>query len=252
VKITRNRESAAEIQVTIWRGTLFILSLLAFARVQATPVPVVLGPLNPGAERGTDNWYRGTNGEAWVSVDDSDAATGGSDFSIGNKASGKPNSADWRSQMFPLGRAARGGSPITFSFAYKLPEKLNGRENIQVFLRFFDAAGTNFFGQRIFRIGSHTGSSGMTNYQKVLVSDIRSPRRAQAADVWITANIFEPWTSGCVRFDDFSATTTPGMSLAMFTLYSAMGGIATVIAIMAAKSRRKPRAHVPARARVRH
>jgi len=33
--------------------------------------------------------------------------------------------------------------------------------------------------------------------------------RATTADVWVTCNIFDPWTSGDARFDDFSVTTLP-------------------------------------------
>jgi prepilin-type N-terminal cleavage/methylation domain-containing protein len=214
------------------------------APVLATAAPVQLGPPDPGAEHGFDDWYHGTNGAAWLSVDDTDPATGDHDFILGNRTAGDQNRADWRSRIFPLGPAAKGARPITFSFACKFPGKINGRENMQVYLRFFDAAGTNFLGQKIFRVGFNTGSSNMSNYTTMTFTDIRAPKRARTADVWVTANIFVPWTSGSGQFDDFSVTTVSRLGLTLLVVFAGSGTVLIIIAIAAAKSRRKNRGNV--------
>jgi hypothetical protein len=205
----------------------------------ATAAPILLGPPDPGAEHGFDDWYYGTNGEAWVSVDDADPVTGNHDFILGNRTAGDQNRADWRSRIFPLGPAAKGARPITFSFACKFPGKINGRENMQVYLRFFDAAGTNFFGQKIFRVGFTTGCSNMSSYKTLTFTDIRAPKQARTADVWVTANIFVPWTSGSGQFDDFSVTTVSRLGLTLLVAFAGLGTGLIIIAMAAAKSRRK-------------
>jgi hypothetical protein len=226
-------------------GRVFgLVTSLAVIAVLAVPAgamagPILLGPSNPGAEHGSDDWLYGTNGEAWVSFDSTDPATGEYDFAIGNQTAGHENRADWRSHIFPLGPAANGARPITFSFAYKFPDKVNQRENIQVFLRFFDAAGTNFFGQKIFRVGFHTGDSNMAGYRTMTITDILAPRKARTADVWITANIWEPWTSGVGRFDDFSVTTVSRLGRTLLVVLGGSVAVLIIIAIAATKFRRK-------------
>ena len=49
--------------------------------------PVFLGPGNPGAENGPDEWWRGANGSSFLSIDNDDPATGNSDFTLGNSES---------------------------------------------------------------------------------------------------------------------------------------------------------------------
>ncbi len=49
----------------------------------------------------------------------------------------------------------------------------------------------------------------MTGYRTLTLTDILSPPKARRADVWIDANIFEPWVSGTAHFDDISVTTVP-------------------------------------------
>lgn len=219
--------------VTLW---LVIAALVAPAGAMAGLIR--LGPSNSGAEHGSDDWYFGTNGAAWVSLDHTDPATGEYDFAIGNNTAGQENRADWRSRLFPLGAAANGARLITFSFAYKFPGKINRRENLRVFLRFFDAAGTNFYGQKIFRVGFHTGDSNMVNYRTMRITDIIAPRKARSADIWITANIWEPWTSGTGRFDDFSVTTVSWLGRTLLVVLGGMVPGLLIITIAVMKSRR--------------
>jgi hypothetical protein len=221
------------------RYAFTLIGLLVVIVLQATAAPIQLGPPDPGAESGPNDWYYGTSGAAWVSVDDTDSVAGEYDFTIGNKIVGHENRADWRSHIFPLGPAANGARPITFSFAYKFPDKINGRENMQIFLRFFDAAGTNFFGQKIFRVGFHTSDSKMVNYRTMTITDILAPRKARTADVWITANIWEPWTSGVGRFDDFSVTTVSQLGRTVLLIFGSSVAMLIIITIAATKSRRK-------------
>lgn len=227
-------------------GLLQLIGLLASAAapVLATAAPIRLGPPEPGAEHGFDGWYYGTNGAAWVAMDDSDPASGNYDFTLGNRTVGEQNRADWRSWIFPLGPAANGARPITFSFACKFPGSINGRENMQVYLRFFDAAGTNFFGQKIYRVGFNTGSSNMPNYQTFTFTDIRAPRQARTADVWVTANIFVPWTSGAGHFDDFSVTTVSRPGLTWLVVFAGLLTGLIIIAIAAVKSSGKNRGNI--------
>jgi hypothetical protein len=110
---------------------------------------------------------------------------------------------------------------MTFSFAYKFPGKINAGDNIAVFFRFFDETGTNFLGQHYIPIGSSSGDSEMTGYKTATFTGLRALKNATGirlpkgartvtADIWVTCNIFSPWTSGDARFDDFSVTTLPG------------------------------------------
>jgi hypothetical protein len=185
---------------------IVIAGLMACSTLAMTP-PIILGPPDPGAEHGFDFWYHGTSGTGFLSVDDTEPATGDNDFTLGNDTPGQGNCADWRSQNFPLGAAADNGSPITFSFVYQLPDEIKEGENVRVYLRFFDATGTNYLSARTIRIGSSTGDSNMTSYKSVTLTNIHAQQGAKTADIWITANIFEKWTSGTARFDDFSVTT---------------------------------------------
>ncbi|MGA2242788.1 MAG: prepilin-type N-terminal cleavage/methylation domain-containing protein [Verrucomicrobiota bacterium] len=230
-------------------GAFTLIELLVVIAVLAAPAramtkQIMLGPPDPGAEHGFDSWYHGMNGEAWVSVDDTDPATGEHDFILGNKTAGDQNRADWRSRIFPLGPAAKGARPITFSFACKFPGKINGREDMQVYLRFYDAAGTNFLGQKIFRVGFNTGSSNMSNYKTMTFTDIRAPKRARMADVWVTANIFVPWTSGSGQFDDFSVTTVSRLGLTLLVVFAGLGIMLIIITITVVKSQRTNRGNV--------
>jgi len=200
---------------------IFIIASISIAAlsVLSAPKPILLGPPDPGAELG-GQWYSGTNGAAYLLVDTTDANHGNNDFTLGNKIADKDNIADWRSQVFSLGPAAGGAEPMTFSFAYKLPGKVNAGDNIAVFFRFFDEAGTNFLGQQFIPLGFSSGDSEMSDYKTVTLTNIRALKnatgiripkgaRAATADIWVTCNIFQPWASGDARFDDFSVTTLP-------------------------------------------
>lgn len=185
----------------------------------SAPKQIVIGPLDGGAERG-GQWYFGTNDMAYLFVDSTDPNRGNNDFTLGNKTTGDTNRADWRSQLFKLGPAAGGTEPITFSFAYKFPGKVNQGDTIEMALRFFDETGTNFLGQIPISLGSSSGDSEMTGYKTATFADLRAVKNATGirfpkgartvtADIWVTCNIFSPWTSGDARFDDFSVTTLP-------------------------------------------
>ena len=180
--------------------------LMVAAGVMAMPAPanaktIMLGPPDPGAEHGFDYWYHGTGGTGFLYVDNSDPATGGNDFTLGNTNAGAENHADWRSQNFPLGPAAKGAAPITFSFSYELPDNVSNSDNIRVELRFFDASGTNFLAENMTPVGSASGDSNMSRYKTVTLTNIRAPKRAGTADIWVTANVFQHWTSGNARLD---------------------------------------------------
>lgn len=220
----------------------------------SAPKQILLGPIDPGAEQG-DQWYCGTNDMAYLSVDSTDANRGNNDFTLGNKIAGNTNRADWRSQLFSLGPAAGGAGPTTFSFAYKLPGKVKAGDNIVLFFRFFDDSGTNFLGQQTIMLGSKSGDSEMTDYKTVTLAGIfakknatgiRIPKTARTAtaDIWVTCNIFQPWTSGDARLDDFSVTTVPpplwvsrhwGISIAML----AMIVIVPVLTVWASRKRQR-------------
>jgi hypothetical protein len=185
----------------------------------SAPKQILLGPPDAGAELGGE-WYSGTNGAAYLFVDSADPNHGANDFTLGNKTAGAENRADWRSQLFSLGPAAGGAEPMTFSFAYKFTGKVNPGDNIAVFFRFFDETGTNFLGQHYIPLGSSSGDSEMTGYKTATFTGLRAVKNATGirlpkgartvtADIWVTCNIFGPWSSGDARFDDFSVTTLP-------------------------------------------
>jgi hypothetical protein len=81
--------------------------------------------------------------------------------------------------------------------------------NVLVQLRFFDASGTNFISEIVLPVGAHTGDASMDQYRTRTIENIIAPPRARTADIWVDANIFEPWVSGTARFGDFSVTTEP-------------------------------------------
>jgi hypothetical protein len=185
------------------------IGILALFHVSASG-QVFLGPTDSDAASGGMNWLNGACGASTVSIDTSDPAGGGGyALVISNTVAGKENRSDWRSQPFPLGPAAGGARPITFSFAYKLPHKVTWGDNILVQLRFFDATGTNYISQRVVQVGTRTGDSAMDGYKTFTMNRIFAPRNARTADVWIDANIFEPWVSGTAQFANFSVTTAP-------------------------------------------
>jgi hypothetical protein len=174
------------------------------------PRAVFLGPNNPGAERGLNGWFYGTLGGGLVERDATDPATGFNCFKIGitNDLPDQTNHADLRSEMFLLGPAARGRQPMTLSFAYKVPGKVNPGDRLQVLFRFYDET-TNLLDQDIICLGTNRSEAQMTQYKTFTMSDLVAPDKAAVADIVVAANIDDVWTSGAGQFDDFSVTTTP-------------------------------------------
>jgi hypothetical protein len=185
-------------------ATVFVTALTAFGEAK-----IFLGPADSGTWSGRAKWFTGASGTAATAYDFNDTANGRCAFVISNTMAGKDNRADWRSEQFSLGPAAGGARPITFTFAYKLSDRVQAGNNIQVQLRFFDSTGTNFIAERVIPVGAHTSDSAMTAYRTLTLTDILAPAKARRADVWIDANIFAPWVSGTAHFDDISVTTVP-------------------------------------------
>ena len=195
---------------TMKRFGRYMLGLLAIGMVamSAPARQIMIGPANPGAEDGSDGWWVGASGKGYLLVDHTDPASGNSDFALGNTNLDGDNSAGWRSVIFPLGPAAAGSRPITFSFRYKLADDVKPGDNLLVQLRFYDRS-TNWLNEKNFYIGSGSHDSAMDGYKTVIVSNLRASRRAQVADINISANVYgNHWSSGTGRFDDFSVTTT--------------------------------------------
>jgi hypothetical protein len=205
------RTQGVRVTSSFIRAHIFILIALAAtfatsASRASTNGQIFLGPDNTrlGAQ-----WLHGASGGGSNWLDADDPPKSGFDLSMNNSVAGKENAADWRSQPFSLGPAVGGSRAMTFSFAYKFVGPVAKNNNIHVQLRFFDATGTNFISEYVFPIGARTEDSSMTDYKTRVVENIHAPPRARTADVWIDANIFEPWTSGTARFADISLTVAP-------------------------------------------
>jgi uncharacterized protein (TIGR03435 family) len=194
---------------------------------------VLLGPLNPGAESGSENWFYGMSGTASLSVDSTEPATGAKDFMLGNTTVGRENHADWRSEIFPLGAAANGGKPVAFSFAYKLSDAVKDGDNLRVQFRFYDKA-TNYLDQKEFWVGSQSHDSAMTSYKTITTSGILAPPGAQMSDVAMSANFYDGdnWSSGTGRFDNIFVTTLrPFAWLKVVTWVMVLAGVAGLTAL---------------------
>ena len=111
-------------------------------------------------------------------------------------------------KIFPLGAAANGGKPVTFSFAYRLPDAVKDGDNLRVQFRFYDKA-TNFLDQKEFWVGSQSHDSAMTSYKTITASGILAPPGAQMSDITMSANFYDGdnWSSGTGRFDNIFVTT---------------------------------------------
>jgi prepilin-type N-terminal cleavage/methylation domain-containing protein len=199
-----------------WRAYTLIESLMVIAIIGILAAfgasgkeQIFLGPAGSGASSGGANWLTGANGTGFTVVDFDDPANGGFDFTLSNTVAGAENNADWRCPPFSLGAAAGGARPIIFSFAYKFVNAVARGNNMHVQLRFFDPTGTNFVAEDVIPVGARTGDSSMTSYRTLTFEGIIAPPKARTADIWINANIFEPWVSGTGRFDSFSVTTAP-------------------------------------------
>jgi hypothetical protein len=165
--------------ISMKRSSLFILVLLAIAVVVTLLFPrrVMIGPVNPGAEYGSDQWWVGASGKGYLFVDHADPASGTNDFTLKNTNQDKNSSAGWRSVIFPLGPAAAGARPITFSFAYKLADDVNAGDNMLVQFRFFNRA-TNWIIERDFELGDSSHDSAMSHYKTVTIGGILAPHNA--------------------------------------------------------------------------
>ena len=203
---------------------------------------IFLGPPNTGVSSGGADWLTGANGAGLTAVDFDDPPRDGFDFVISNTVAGNGNNADWRCPPFSLGAAAGGARTLTFSFAYKFVDRVAKGNNVHVQLRFFDSTGTNFVSEIVLPMGSHTSDSSMTEYKTRTVENIPVPRAARTADIWVDANIFEPWVSGTARFGDFSVTTAPRslMFQAGVIVVVAVGLFAVTLASIALWRRRGP------------
>ena len=217
---------------------------------RADPRQVFLGPMNPGAERGWANWFRGVLGGGSVAIGSDDPATGLNCFEIGitNAVAGQTHHADLRSEMFSLRGASQARGPYNISFAYKLPTKVKPGDNIEVNFRFFGEGDNHFLGQKTILLGSSSGDSEMIQYKTVRITGISPPKGAVKADVWIVANIGGPWTSGSAQFDDFFVTALPGSS--WVTRLVEAGALATLASLLIGmfylRRSRQRAAHVPA------
>jgi hypothetical protein len=167
---------------------------------------IFLGPPESGTWSGSEKWLTGMYGAAATSYDFDDPFHGVCAFVLSNTVAGEENAADWRCLPFSLGPAAGGARLITFSFAYKLSDRVVAGNNMRVELRFFDSTGTNRVGERVVQLGTHTGDSAMSSYRTLTMNGIMAPRKARTADISIN---MDSWVSGPGRFDDFSVTTEP-------------------------------------------
>ena len=213
------------------RFSLSVLGLLAIAVIALFLFPrrVTIGPANPGAEDGSDAWWVGTSGKGYLFVDQTDPGGGANDFTLGNTNSVGDNSAGWRSVIFPLGPAAAGARPISFSFAYKLVDDVNPGDNVYVQLRFFTQS-TNWLREKDFVLGDSSHDSAMSYYKTVAVSGIYAPYRARLADINVFVNAFgRHWSSGDARFDNFSVATTTHSWLPCILAVALLGMMGTVM-----------------------
>jgi hypothetical protein len=164
-----------------WAVTAFIVTTMAASGKEQ----IFLGPPESGSWIGSEKWLTGTYGAASTSYDFNDPSKGVCAFVLSNSVAGKGNAADWRCLPFPLGPAAGGARPITFSFAYKFSEPVAAGNNMRVELRFFDSTGTNRVGERVVQLGTTTGDSAMSSYRTLTMNGIMAPRKARMADISI-------------------------------------------------------------------
>ena len=167
----------------------------------------LIGPVNPGAEDGSEHWFHGMDGEGVLLTDDTDPATGDNDFTLENSSTNRQDHADWRSETFSMGAATNGTRALRFSFDYKLPGTVKDGDNLRVQLRFYDKT-TNFIGQKEFWVGSKTQDSAMANYKTISTNGIIPPPGSWLADIVLSANLYaeDRWSSGIARFDNVLVT----------------------------------------------
>jgi len=189
------------------REVLVVKTSATAKAVSADKNQNLIGPMNPGAEDGSEHWYHGMDGEGVLLTDDTDPATGDNDFTLENSSTDRHDHADWRSETFSVGAATNGARSLRFSFDYKLPDTVKDGDNLRVQLRFYDKA-TNIIGQKDFWVGSKTHDSAMVNYKTISTDDIVPPPGSWLADIVVSANLYaeDRWSSGTGRFDNVLVT----------------------------------------------
>jgi hypothetical protein len=200
---------------------------------------VFLGPPESGTFSGSEKWVTAGCGAGYTRYDLNDTAKGTCAFVVSNSVAGKENTAEWRCPLFPLGPAAGGARPLSFSFSYKLPDPVAPGNDIHVQLRFCDSA-TNYLATRVYALGTHTSDSAMSSYRTLVMNGITPPPKARLADITIIANVDAPWTSGTGKFDDFALTTVPGPLIPAWTIGLAalliIGGVTAALLIRSRRS----------------
>lgn len=192
---------------------LITLAWLALtATIASGKDQVFIGPPESGTFGGSEKWITAGLGAGFTCYDLNDTAKGTCAFVVSNSVAGKENTAEWRCPLFPLGPAAGGARPLSFSFSYKLPDPVAPGNDILIQLRFCDSA-TNYLATRVYAVGAHTSDSAMSSYRTLAMNGIIPPPKARWADITIIANVDAPWTSGTGKFDDFALTTVPGPPL---------------------------------------
>jgi hypothetical protein len=176
----------------------------------AGPAPkrTAIGPANPGFEYGTLSWNQGGSGGTAGSVGFANSPANGPSAAGTNCISETSNgtgNVDFRSDYFPLGAAANGAAPVTFSFDYNIQNTVTAGNQIRVGLRFEDATG-GFLGEHNSYIGTPNGDVGGNHWRHFSVTTVPNSTSALNADIRVSMNLFgdDHWTLGTVLFDNFS------------------------------------------------
>ena len=205
---------------------------------------VLLGPPESGTFSGSEKWITAGRGAGFTCYDLNDTAKGTCAFVVSNSVAGTENTAEWRCPLFPLGPAAGGAKPLSFSFSYKLLDPVAPGNDILIQLRFCDSA-TNYLATRGYALGAHTSDSAMSSYRTLAMNGITPPPKARLADITIIANVDAPWTSGTGKFDDFALTTVPGPLIPAWAIGLAalliMAGVTAALVVRSRRSVRGPK-----------
>jgi hypothetical protein len=226
------------------------LSVFASAAMAASPKnaspknQVFIGPPESGSFSGAEKWITAGRGAGFTCYDFNDPANGTCAFVVSNSVAGNENTAEWRCPLFPLGPAAGGARPLSFSFSYKLPGPVAPGNDVLVQLRFCDLA-TNYLATRVYALGTHTSDSAMSSYRTLTMNGITPPPKARLADITIIANVDAPWTSGTAKFDDFALTTVPGPLIPAWAIGLAalliIGGVTAALVVRSRRSASGPK-----------
>ncbi|HTV39150.1 MAG TPA: hypothetical protein VMF08_01135 [Candidatus Sulfotelmatobacter sp.] len=82
----------------------------------------------------------------------------------------------------------------------------------------------------------------MSAYKTVTLPGLRRHKNTKGArpvmaDIWVTCNIFHPWSSGDARFDDFSVTTMKPSRLPAILISATVLLILVVVVALSVHSR---------------